>query len=436
MAWSKVRDALADAQGFFPADAGEAELTVNTTAAQTVLVALRWGRDDDPQLGMMSRLAEDLENRLRNVSGTKETEIFGEAEEEIRVVVDPDEVAAANLTVSEISTAIAQADTKSPAGQARGQRTDLAIEIGDDLTSVDRVRRVPLRTSGDGEVLRVGDIASVTKDVRDPPSTIALVSGERAVAVGATAEPDQRVDLWAQRARGVIDDFAAELPGQIVVETIFDQSLYTEQRLTNLTINLAIGAFIVVAVLIVTMGLRSALLVGSALPLTFAMVLAQMNALGVDLHQISVTGLIVSLGLLIDNAIVVTDEFNQYRAKGFGIAEAVGKAVRRLVVPLFASTSTTVLAFAPIAFAPGAVGQFVGTIGLSVILCVTSSYFLAMTVIPAIAGFIDQRAGRAVAFGEIWWRDGLTNERLLKTFSGVLDFVIRRPWAGIGLASV
>ncbi len=436
LAWSKVRDALSDAQVELPPAAGEPELTVNTTAAQTLLIALRWTRDDEAQLGLLTRLAEELENQLRNISGTKETDIFGEAEEEIRVTVDPDEVAAANLSVSDISVAISQSDTKSPAGQARGENTDLAIEIGDDLTSVDRIRRVPLRNTAEGEVMRVGDIAVITKDVRDPPQTVAIVAGTRSVAVGVTAEPDQRVDLWAQKARTIIDNFAADLPQQIAVETIFDQSRYTEVRLRNLGINLALGALIVVGVLIVTMGLRSALLVGAALPMTLAMVLAEMNALGVDLHQISVTGLIVSLGLLIDNAIVVTDEFNQYRAKGNGVAQAVGKAVRRLALPLFASTSTTVLAFAPIAFAPGATGQFVGTIGLSVMLCVMSSYFLAMTVIPAIAGFVDQRAGRVVGSGGVWWRDGLTNDRLINGFSALLDFVIKRPWAGIGLASV
>ncbi len=435
LAWSKVRDALSDAQVQLPPEAGEPELTVNTTAAQTMLVALRWTRDDPAQLGLLTRLAEELENRLRNISGTKETDIYGEAEEEIRVTVDPDEVAAADLTVRQISAAIAQSDTKAPAGQARGATADLAIEIGDDLTSVDRIRRVPLKNTAEGETLRVGDIAVVTKDARDPPQTMAIVEGTRAVAVGVTAEPDQRVDLWAQKARSIIDEFANSLPQQIAVETIFDQSQYTEVRLQNLAINLALGALIVVLVLIVTMGLRSALLVGSALPMTLAMALAQMNALGVDLHQISVTGLIVSLGLLIDNAIVVTDEFNQFRAKGFGVATAVGKAVRRLVVPLFASTSTTVLAFAPIAFAPGATGQFVGTIGLSVMLCVMSSYFLAMTVIPAIAGFVDQRAGQVVGASGIWWRDGLTNERLIGSFTWLLDFVIKRPWAGIGLAS-
>lgn len=437
LAWSKVRDAIADARPFLPNDAGEPELTVNTTAAQTMLIALRWAGEGASQLGMLTRLAEELENRLRNVAGTKESDIFGEAEEQIRVAVDPDQIAAAGLSVSEISTTIAQSDTKSPAGQARGSNTDLAVEIGDDLTSVDRIRRVPLRNGAEGDVLRVGDIADVTKDVRDPPRTLALVSGIRAVAVGVTAEPDQRVDIWAERARAVISEFQSEQPKQIVVETIFDQSLYSERRLSNLAMNLAIGVLIVVGVLIVTMGMRSALLVGTALPLTFGMVLAEMNALGVDLHQISVTGLIVSLGLLIDNAIVVTDEYNQFRAKGASIADAVAKAVRRLVLPLFASTATTVLAFAPIAFAPGSVGQFVGTIGLSVILCVASSYFLAMTVIPAIAGFVDQWVGRrTIGTGQVWWRDGLTNDWLIRRFSGILDFVIAKPWSGIAVASV
>ncbi len=432
--WSKVRDRLSDAQAVLPPGVSIPDFQDLTTTAATLVVALKWEGQGPAQVDLMKRLASDLENSLRTLSGTKEVDLYGDADEEVRVTIDPAILAAAGLSVADVARAIDRADSKAPAGLTRRDDTDLLIEVRGELDSISRVREVPLRSGRDGRLLRVGDIAQVEKTVREPPRSIALVHGARSVVVAATAEPRQRVDLWTARARAVVDEFATRMPTGVGLETIFDQSVYTEQRLGTLVGNLVLAALIVVGVLVFMMGIRAALVVATALPLTLGLALAEFSLTGFPLHQTSITGLIIALGLLIDNAIVVVEEYSTRIREGVAPGDAVSEVVHLLFVPLLASTITTVLAFLPIILMPGPAGEFVGPISAGVGLSVASSFFLSMTVIAAFAGFF-LRPGRRHR-DRRWWSDGYSNARLTAAFGRLLDLCLRRPSIGIGISVI
>ncbi|NER80559.1 MAG: efflux RND transporter permease subunit, partial [Leptolyngbya sp. SIO1D8] len=180
------------------------------------------------------------------------------------------------------------------------------------------------------------------------------------------------------------------------------------------------------------LGGKAALLVGSALPLTTLMVFGWMKGLGVPLHQMSVTGIIIALGLLIDNAIVVVDEVQGRLRSGLPPAEAVSRTVHHLLVPLLASTLTTVLAFVPIASSPGSTGEFIGTIGLTVILALVSSLTISLTVTAALVGRLHR--WQPLRWQADWWLHGISNGDLTAGYRWTLRQVFRRPWLGIGLA--
>ncbi len=440
--WSKVRDRLDDAASRFPRGASMPTLEERTTIAMTVVVGLvdesvRSAGDEEENLGLLSRLAEDLAQRLRNLPGTRETEIFGEAQEEIRVGVDGQALAALGLSPADVARAVARADAKVPAGQLRRDRSDILMEVAGALDSIDRIRRVPLVEGGDGRVVKVGDVARVTKAAQDPPATMSLVSGARGVVVSATMQSNLRVDRWSATAREAIADFEETLPSGITLTLLFDQSVYTDERLGSLAGNLALGALIVVGVLFGMMGARSAIIVATALPLTLGVVLAQLSWLGIPLHQTSVTGLIIALGLLIDNAIVVVDDYRALLARGHGAAAAVSKAVSHLFVPLLASTLTTVLSFLPIVLMPGGGGEFVGPIASGVVLSVITSFFVAMTIIPALAGYVvRQPARQGETVRASWWREGYSNDRLLSLYRTSLRHTLRWPALGIAVSLV
>lgn len=179
------------------------------------------------------------------------------------------------------------------------------------------------------------------------------------------------------------------------------------------------------------------------------MVLAGMSFLDIPLHQMSITGLIIALGLLIDNAIVMVDEVQERLGHEATATAAITKSVRHLAVPLFGSTLTTALAFAPIALMPGSVGEFVGTIAVSVILALVSSLFLALTVIPAVTVLTSQFGQKhstpddghlhkpnAIGAKSAWWNSGLSSAALTSMFRWTLDRLFARPVLGIALGAL
>ena len=205
------------------------------------------------------------------------------------------------------------------------------MEVDAELDSPERIARIPLMSSSSGRTLRVSDIAEIRKYQVDPPATMAFHGTERAIFVNAKMEPDQQIGTWMDRAETTINDFRRDLPRGIGLDIAFDQNAYTGARMTSLTLNLVSALVIVMGTLIWFMGVRSALTVGIALPLSGAMVLGFMQIMSVPLHQMSVTGLIISLGLLIDNAIVVVEDYKLNRRKGAEIADAIS---RTLATPL------------------------------------------------------------------------------------------------------
>ncbi len=429
--WAKIRSQIDDVLPNLPPEASDPEYEDSTVSASALIVGLTWQLDNDPNYAILGRLMDGLENDLRNLPGTDKVEIFGEPDEEISVEISAADLARLGLTVQQLSQQIQASDAKLSAGQFRSGETELLLEIDSELDSLERIREIPIQIGDRAQSARLGDVAEVSKGIQNPASDLAIVNGYPAVVLSVTVENGQRVDQWADRAKQVLTEFEANLSNGLGVVTVLDQSQYVQQRLNGVVLNLITGSGLVIAVSLVILGWRSALIVGSALPLATLMVFGCMKMLGVPLHQMSVTGIIISLGLLIDNAIVVVDEMQIRLRRGLSAPKAVSDTVSHLRVPLMASTFTTVLAFVPIATSPGGTGEFIGTIGLTVILALLSSLVLSLTVIVSLAGLMRSNQG-----GDRWWQDGFSHPTLTHLYAWTLETVFRRPWTGIGLALV
>lgn len=422
-AWSEIRDALAEAALSFPAGVQEPDFDNDRTGAFTAISALVPRLPGVPP-AIIARAAETLEDRLRNVSGTKLVRTFGEPSEEILVSVDADRLAALGLTVEQVSAVVRQADAKISAGRLLGEESDLLIEVAGEIDSLDRIRAIPLIASPQGFMTRVGDVATITKAARSPPSSIAYSDGAPAVLVAAQMDDDLQVDRWMARVHLALAEFEAALPGGLEHRLIFDQSGYTRDRFIDVGVNMALGVALVIAVLLLTLGVRGALVVATILPLVSLASVATLSFLGVPIHQMSMTGLIVALGLLVDAAIVMTDEIRQRLAQGQPREQAVGGAVRRLGAPLLASTVTTALAFMPMALLPGPAGDFVGSIAIAVIVMLIWSLVIAMTLTPALAGWLlpDPGEGRGGILA-----DGIGSGALGRAFEASIRVALHRP---------
>jgi len=207
---------------------------------------------------------------------------------------------------------------------------------------------------------------------------------------------------------------------------LFSQRDHMDGRMVLLMKNLAAGTAAVTIVVLILMGWRSMVVVAAALPLSALMVLSAMRLLGIPVHQMSVTGLIIALGLLIDNAIVIVDDVRSRIVDGMHPTEAIVSGISHLRMPLFGSTLTTALAFLPIATLPGPPGEFVGTIAISVILAIASSFLLAMSVVPALISLLKIRPTQR---GVLTY--GLTIRPLKRVYEYSLWLVVRAPVFGL-----
>ena len=216
-------------------------------------------------MAVLGRLGEELGDRLRNVPDTDFVETTGAPQEEIWVSVDPLRLAASGLTANQVAESIRQADAKIRAGQFSTGSNVLFVDLLGEVNSLQRIRSVPLLNNDEGAILRVGDVAQVTRAALDPPAVIARHGGRPAVMVAARMSGDQRVDKWAAHAEEITDAFAAELPPGIALDTVFNQSDYAESRLQDLLWNLLVGVCLVAAILFFTLGWRSALIVVASL---------------------------------------------------------------------------------------------------------------------------------------------------------------------------
>ena len=452
--WSKVRDQLDDAAAMLPSGASEPELNETEIKAYTVIASLTWNLPTEPNYAVLRRYGEELALRLRGVVGTEEVELFGDPNEEIVAEVNAPDLAAIGLSTQELADLIHASDAKVTAGQLRSPQQNLAIEVQSELKTLEQIRQIPIQTDG-GQFTRLGDIAQVRRSIQQPMTDLAIVGGKPAVVAGVLMESGLRIDYWATEVRAILTDFESRLPEGVSLDIIFDQSAYVETRIDNLISNLVIGSGLVAAVTLVTMGWRSALVVGAALPITSLAMFGWMTVFDIPIHQMSVSGLIIALGLLIDNAIIAVDEIQVEMQRGAKTIEAVTRTVDYLKVPLLASTVTTVMTFLPIYLVPGAPGEFVGSLGLSVIMALISSLVLSLTVIAALAGRILgrsqtkaqqlnnlQQTGPVAAFQRFllrpgaWWTEGFTSPLLARPYRWTLEWTMAKPLLAIALTLI
>ncbi|MFK8082103.1 MAG: efflux RND transporter permease subunit [Granulosicoccus sp.] len=428
VAWSDVRDALDDAELELPDGVQPIELATDNAGTFSSIVALV--PSDDMSIASTARYAKNLADRLRSVSGTDKVDLFGDVSEEILIEIDIAALSVLGVSVEQVSQAVSSADTRLRAGRLRSESANFVIELSGDINTLDRVRELPVVVNN-GSLLRIGDIATVSKGIRQPSDEMALSGGRSAVLVGTRISNELQIDVWMKDIRMVLDEFERNLPRTLTMERVFDQSVYTKERLQSVGLNMAIGLSLVISILLITLGLRAAMIVALVLPLVTLATVATMNFMGLAIQQMSLTGLIVALGLLVDAAIVMTDEIMRRLQQGSARSAAVGLSVKRLFAPLLASTVTTALSFMPMVLLPGPSGDFVGSIALALIIMLGWSFLLAITITASMAGHILPEKPRRSLLDQ-----GLSIPVISNFFRRTLEWSIDHPVNSIAFALV
>ena len=390
----------------------------------TVEYIIDWKGEGNTPIIMMSRLAQQLQKRLSSVPGTEKTAIYGEAEEEIVVEVDSAKMSSLGLTYQEISTAIKSYDNKKPVGVVSDEYSEFLIRLKDNITTPQKIGEIPVKVINQSEIIRLQDIAEVSMQPANPIEDIFLYNGKRVLSVSATGSFSQRVFEYVENVDDQVDKMRLTLPEEFQIERIYDESIYVSSKFGELIKSFALATFFVLSLSFFFLGIRPGIIVTAILPFSVSLVLLGCRLIDLPLHQTSITGIIIALGLLIDNEIIVVEDYKYRRSIGLSIRESINQTLVHISTPLLAATATTVFAFMPIVTGEGSSIEFVGGMALTVIMSIISSLVLALIMVPVLMSYME----RIPYFANInVHEEGYKNQKILKKYRKFLTWAFDVP---------
>ena len=427
--WSKIENKLRETSELVPPGT---KISLNHSGPPTTLLfALQWLGEGEPQMIILSRLASQLKRKLANISNSEKSVIYGDTKEEIYIGANLDLLADAGMNIQDIAEAVNQYDSKQAVGNITGSKSEFRIQAQDNISLVNDLKKLPLKIIGDYQALRLEDVATVNKLPVDPPIEFVTYNGIPSVFVEVRGVFSQRTDLYSGSVLKIANAFKNELPEEIALKLVFNEADFVKDKFSFLLQSILIATFLVLALSYISLGLRSAIIVSAVVPLTILLVLILCSIFSIPLHTTSVTGIILSLGLLIDNSIIVVEDYKFRKSKNLVNREAIYASIRHLSLPLLAATVTTGLAFMPIAVGEGASPEFVGEMAITVIFAVTSSLFLALTVVPVLLKIMEENNFLNLNNSI---KTGFNNEKLFSKYKNFLEWSFQKPFRALLLS--
>jgi multidrug efflux pump subunit AcrB len=351
----------------------------NPAQTSVVQVALT---SDDASFRQMESYAKALRDSIERAPGVQQADVWGAPPAEVRVAANLDRLAAYRLPLTAVADALQREGVDSPIGavEAGGRRFNL--QASGSYNSLDEIRGVALRAEG-GSIVTVGDVADVAW-ANDERAHITRFNGQRALFVSARARLGEDIFPVLDGVRARIDAFEATLPANIVLHRGFDQSETVKHRLGSLGRDFTIAIFMVLLTLL-PLGFRASIVVMVSIPLSLAIGVVVLHALGYSLNQLSIAGFVLALGLLVDDSIVVTENIARHLRQGMQPREAAIAGVSEINIAVIGCTATLLLAFVPIMALPEGAGAFVRSLPLAVVATITASLIVSLTIIPFLA---------------------------------------------------
>lgn len=330
----------------------------------------------------MEKYASDLRDRINVVDGVRATQLFGMATPEVRVALDAARLSEAGIASSAVASAIGAGGLELPGGAVNAGGRRLNVDTGGAYRSLDTIRALPLRAA-DGRVVRVGDVGQVDWGEAEHLN-ITRYNGRRAVFIGVKQKDNVSAPVLRDALALAVEEARGTLPPDMELAMAFDQSQDIERRLGELARDFAI-ALALVLVTLLPLGVRASLVVMISIPLSLAIGVFMLGTLDFTLNQISISGFIISLGLLVDDSIVVTENIERHLRMGDDRVTAAIKGTSEIAAAVLGSTCVLLFAFLPIAFLPEGGGDFVRGLPIAVIVTVGASLLVSLTVIPFVA---------------------------------------------------
>ena len=326
-------------------------------------------------------VADELRDELLKEPDIAKVSIHGEQQEVIFVEYNNSRLAELGLSPQQLSASLASVNILSSGGDIISGRERIALEPTGNFESLDDLQRTVIQLPG-GALVYLEDIADVYRGYKDPPRSVSRVNGEPTLAIAVSMREGGDILKLGERLDVLMPDLLSRYPWGIEIEKVWFQADLVEDVVNAFTSSLVQAIAIVILVMISFLGLRTGLVVGSLIPTTIVASFFTMQIFDITINQISLTALIIALGLLVDNAIVIVESILVKREKGQDAVSAAIDSGKELKTPLLISSLTTAAAFMPIALAKSAVGEYTADIFYVVSIALLSSWLLAMTFVP------------------------------------------------------
>ena len=423
--WSKLRNKVNDAQSALPP--GAIASIVNDDFGDVYGVYFLLTGD-----GYTYKELEDYAKKLRtdvlSVDGVAKVSLSGLQKEAIYVEVSRERAAALGQSINNIYQQLEKQNAVSPAGNVLAGNRRLIIQPSGSIDSVEEIKNMVIATDNEGTLVYLRDIATVERAYKTPLTDEIRYNGKPAIGFGISNVTGANVVKMGNAIDSKIASVENQRPIGIEIHEYYHQGKITDDAVQDFVLNVVAALVIVLVTLFFFMGIKSSIIIGATLVITIAATLATMYLIAIPMHRISLGALIIALGMLVDNAIVVTDGILVGTQRGEKKLDIVKKIISRSIWPLLGGTLVGILAFAPIGLAPGSTAEYTGHLFWVVMISLMYSWIFAITVVPFLADLMFKEVPAPTEEP----KDG----KLMGAYKDFMRKVLKIRWVPIGATVV
>lgn len=385
-----VRDGVDTVKAYLPDDASAPRIV---KADPSMMPLLRLALSGPYRLAELTKTADELRNRLERIDGVASVGVGGGVREEVWVEFDPVRLNAYGLSIIQIASILRTENLSLPGGQLDEAQRRLNLRTQGEFTSIADIGKVQL-TSPLGIPVGVAELGAI-HIVETPRSSHNRVNGEPAVTISVRKQSGTNSVLVAREVHRVVQATAASLPPGVVIRVVQDQSSFINRAVSMVTQNILLGGLLAVFVLYLFLTeLRSVAVIGMAIPVSLMGAFSFMYFSGLTLNLVSLGGLALGVGMLVDNAIVILENIFRHHEAGLDPSAAAVSGTQEVAAAVTASTLTTIVVFLPVVFVQGLASQIFRELALTVSFALASSLAVAMTFVPMMTAVLLKTASR------------------------------------------
>lgn len=379
--WDEIRQKLTLVEHQLPEGTSEPEMNDDFGDVAVVTAALT-SEDFSPaeQLDM----AEHIRTELHKVKGTQRIQLLGVQPERIFINVSETRLAELGLSPEALAAQVQAHNVLSPGGILETGEQRLALQVSGEFQSVEALGDMEVRLPEGGGTLRLRDFAKVERGYREPVQQSAYYNGERAIVFAVSMLDGYSVLDYGAAVKSAIQELRNTLPAGYQLDVMTFQADQVANAVYGVTTNVLQTLLIVLAVVVMFLGVRTGLIVGSIIPVVMLITLAVMGFIELPLERMSLATLVIALGLLVDNAIVIAEDFKTRVEQGLERDQALAQSGGELALPLLSSSLTTVLMFLPLMMAEHEAGEYARSISIVIAVTLLTSWVLSLTVTPTL----------------------------------------------------